>query len=80
MAMCLVTRNSLWLLYTTTNIAILQVYEHLVFSGSKHISLRSLPGMHERCIRIGSAGKTFSLTAWKVQLINHYSHPLSLAT
>ncbi|BDA50079.1 probable N-succinyldiaminopimelate aminotransferase DapC [Coccomyxa sp. Obi] len=43
-----------------------EVYEHLVFSGSKHISLRSLPGMHERCIRIGSAGKTFSLTAWKV--------------
>ena len=45
----------------------MQVYEHLVFKGSKHVSLRSLPGMKERCIRIGSAGKTFSLTAWKVR-------------
>lgn len=44
----------------------MQVYEHLVFEGSKHVSLRTLPGMHDRCIRIGSAGKTFSLTAWKV--------------
>ncbi len=43
-----------------------QVYEHLVFEGSEHVSLRSLPGMHDRCIRVGSAGKTFSLTAWKV--------------
>ncbi|EIE23119.1 PLP-dependent transferase [Coccomyxa subellipsoidea C-169] len=43
-----------------------EVYEHLVFEGSQHVSLRSLPGMHDRCIRIGSAGKTFSLTAWKV--------------
>ncbi len=44
----------------------LQVYEHLVFEGSQHVSLRSLPGMQERSIRIGSAGKTFSFTAWKV--------------
>ena len=26
----------------------------------------TLPGMRERCVRIGSAGKTFSLTGWKV--------------
>ena len=45
----------------------LQVYEHLVFEGSQHVSLRSLPGMLERSIRIGSAGKTFSFTAWKVK-------------
>ena len=43
-----------------------EVYEHLVFSGSQHVSLRSLPGMQPRSIRIGSAGKTFSFTAWKV--------------
>ena len=36
-------------------------------AGSEHISLRSLPGMAERSIRIGSAGKTFSFTAWKVR-------------
>lgn len=43
-----------------------EVYEHLVFNGAKHISLRSLPGMAQRTIRMGSAGKTFSFTAWKV--------------
>ena len=42
-----------------------EVYEHLVFD-TPHISLMSLPGMRERCIRIGSAGKSFSLTGWKV--------------
>ena len=43
-----------------------EVYEHLVFGGAAHVSLRSLPGMKERCVRLGSAGKTFSFTAWKV--------------
>lgn len=35
-------------------------------AGYEHVSLRTLPGMEDRCIRIGSAGKTFSFTAWKV--------------
>lgn len=43
-----------------------EVYEHLTFDGRKHIPLMTLPGMRERCLRIGSAGKTFSLTGWKV--------------
>ena len=43
-----------------------EVYEHLTFDGWKHIPLMALPGMRERCMRIGSAGKTFSLTGWKV--------------
>lgn len=43
-----------------------EVYEHLVFDSRPHIPLITLPGMRERCIRIGSAGKTFSLTGWKV--------------
>jgi aspartate/methionine/tyrosine aminotransferase len=43
-----------------------EVYEHLVHPGAQHISLRSLPGMADRCLRIGSAGKTFSYTGWKV--------------
>ena len=42
-----------------------EVYEHLVFDGRTHIPLMTLPGMRERCLRIGSAGKTFSLTGWK---------------
>lgn len=43
-----------------------EVYDHLVYDGAAHISLMSLPGMRERCMRLGSAGKTFSLTGWKV--------------
>ena len=47
-----------------------EVYEHLVFAGAKHIPLMSLPGMAERSLRIGSAGKTFSLTGWKVGYVS----------
>ncbi|MDJ0949558.1 MAG: aminotransferase [Alphaproteobacteria bacterium] len=43
-----------------------EVYEHLVFDGRGHVPLMTLPGMRDRCVRIGSAGKTFSLTGWKV--------------
>ena len=43
-----------------------EVYEHLVFDGRAHVSLMTLPGMRERSLRIGSAGKTFSLTGWKI--------------
>ena len=43
-----------------------EVYEHLTFDGWKHVPLMSLPGMRERCLRVGSAGKTFSLTGWKI--------------
>lgn len=46
-----------------------EVYEHLVFAPATHIPLMTLPGMRERCVRIGSAGKTFSLTGWKVGYI-----------
>lgn len=43
-----------------------EVYEHLVFDGRTHRSLAALPGLQARCLRIGSAGKMFSLTGWKV--------------
>lgn len=46
-----------------------EVYEHITFDGWRHIPLMTLPGMRERCLRIGSAGKTFSLTGWKVGYI-----------
>ncbi|MGW3014036.1 pyridoxal phosphate-dependent aminotransferase [Streptomyces sp. NPDC001219] len=42
-----------------------EVYEHLVFEG-EHLPLASFPGMRERTVTIGSAGKTFSFTGWKV--------------
>ncbi|MDK0520510.1 pyridoxal phosphate-dependent aminotransferase [Streptomyces sp. ML-6] len=42
-----------------------EVYEHLVFEG-EHLPLASFPGMRERTVTIGSAGKTYSFTGWKV--------------
>lgn len=43
-----------------------EVYEHLVYDDRRHQPLMTLPGMRRRCVRVGSAGKTFSLTGWKV--------------
>jgi len=43
-----------------------EVWEEVVFDGLAHIPLASLPGMAERAIKVGSAGKIFSLTGWKV--------------
>ncbi|WP_405949561.1 pyridoxal phosphate-dependent aminotransferase [Streptomyces prunicolor] len=43
-----------------------EVYEHLVFDEAEHIPLVTFPGMRERTVSIGSAGKTFSFTGWKV--------------
>ena len=43
-----------------------EVYEHLVFDAAEHIPLAGFPGMRERTVSIGSAGKTFSFTGWKV--------------
>jgi N-succinyldiaminopimelate aminotransferase len=43
-----------------------EVYEHLVFDGRDHVPLSTLTGMAERTLTISSAGKTFSLTGWKI--------------
>ncbi|MFW2852111.1 aminotransferase [Sphingomonas sp. TX0543] len=43
-----------------------EVWEHVVFDGSAHVPMIALPGMAERAIKIGSAGKIFGLTGWKV--------------
>jgi len=42
-----------------------EVWEDVRFDGKPHRSLRSLPGMAERTVKIGSAGKIFGLTGWK---------------
>jgi N-succinyldiaminopimelate aminotransferase len=47
-----------------------EVYEHLVFDGARHVSLLELPGMATRAVKIGSAGKSFSLTGWKVGYVS----------
>jgi N-succinyldiaminopimelate aminotransferase len=43
-----------------------EVYEYIVFDGLQHISMATLPGMANRTVTISSAGKTFSMTGWKV--------------
>ncbi|NYD24288.1 pyridoxal phosphate-dependent aminotransferase [Kineococcus aurantiacus] len=43
-----------------------EVYEHLVFDGRAHTPVATLPGMAERTLTVSSAGKTFSVTGWKV--------------
>jgi aspartate/methionine/tyrosine aminotransferase len=43
-----------------------EVWEHVVFDGGRHVPLASLGGMAERTVKVGSAGKIFSLTGWKV--------------
>jgi kynurenine---oxoglutarate transaminase / cysteine-S-conjugate beta-lyase / glutamine---phenylpyruvate transaminase len=43
-----------------------EVYEHMVYAPNKHVRICTLPEMWERTITIGSAGKTFSVTGWKI--------------
>ena len=43
-----------------------EVYEFLVFDGTKHLPTATLDGMMERTITVSSAGKTFGLTGWKI--------------
>lgn len=63
-----------------------EVYEFMVFKPKEHIRIASLPGMWERTVTIGSAGKSFCATGWKVgwvygasgllkslRIVHHYS-------
>ncbi|ANI77684.1 aminotransferase [Sphingobium sp. EP60837] len=43
-----------------------EVWEHVTFDGIRHQPLMAFPGMRERTVKIGSAGKIFSLTGWKI--------------
>lgn len=43
-----------------------EAYEHLWFDDHRHVPIATLPGMWERTVTVGSGGKTFSFTGWKV--------------
>jgi N-succinyldiaminopimelate aminotransferase len=43
-----------------------EVYEHLTYDDVQHVPIATLPGMRERTVSVSSAGKTFSVTGWKV--------------
>lgn len=46
-----------------------EVWEHIVFDGRAHLPLALAEGMRERTIKIGSAGKMFGLTGWKIGFV-----------
>ncbi|MBS0473650.1 MAG: aminotransferase [Proteobacteria bacterium] len=43
-----------------------EVWEGMVLDGTPHLSALALPTLRDRTVKIGSAGKIFSLTGWKV--------------
>lgn len=43
-----------------------EVYEWLIYKGHQHIKIATLPGMWDRTVTVSSAGKTFSVTGWKL--------------
>nr|XP_023484844.1 kynurenine--oxoglutarate transaminase 1 isoform X2 [Equus caballus] len=49
-----------------------EVYQWLVYDGYQHVSIASLPGMWDRTLTIGSAGKTFSATGWKAAVAESF--------
>ncbi len=46
-----------------------EVWEHVLFDGGAHHPLIAEPGMADRAVKIGSAGKIFSMTGWKVGFV-----------
>ncbi|MFH0867223.1 MAG: aminotransferase class I/II-fold pyridoxal phosphate-dependent enzyme, partial [Bacteroidota bacterium] len=51
-----------WDVYAITD----EIYEHILYDGSEHVSMASIPGMAERTITINSISKTYSVTGWRV--------------
>src|SRR6201990_3401238 len=46
-----------------------EVWEIVIFDGREHLRLVTIPGMRDRTIKVGSAGKIFSLTGWKIGFV-----------
>lgn len=47
-----------------------EAYEHLVYQGSRHVSIASLPGMAERTLSIHSLSKSWAMTGWRVGFVS----------
>jgi len=43
-----------------------EIYEHILYDGTQHISMASLPGMEDRTVTINGLSKTYSVTGWRV--------------
>lgn len=51
-----------------------EVYEHLTFDDAAHVPIATLPEMRERTLTVSSAGKSFSLTGWKIGWVTGPAH------
>jgi aminotransferase len=43
-----------------------EIYEHILYDGTEHIPIMTLPGMRDRAVLINSMSKTYSVTGWRV--------------
>jgi aspartate/methionine/tyrosine aminotransferase len=43
-----------------------EIYEHILYDGTQHVSIASLDGMRERTVTINGMSKTYSVTGWRV--------------
>ncbi len=43
-----------------------EIYEHILYDGTEHISIARLDGMKERTITINGLSKSYSVTGWRV--------------
>ena len=46
-----------------------EIYEHILYDGTKHVAMATLPGMEEHTITINGLSKTYSVTGWRVGYI-----------
>lgn len=43
-----------------------EIYEHIVYDGSVHVPMMTIPGMRNRTIMVNSMSKTYAVTGWRV--------------
>ncbi len=43
-----------------------EIYEHILYDGTEHIPIMTLPGMRERTILVNSMSKTYAVTGWRI--------------
>jgi len=46
-----------------------EIYEHIIYDGTSHIPIATLPGMRERTVLVNSMSKTYSVTGWRVGFV-----------
>ena len=43
-----------------------EIYEHILYDGTEHVTLAGLEGMRERTVSISGVSKTYSVTGWRI--------------